>query len=379
MVRVLIVDDSKVVRQVLAKQLSSDPEIEVVGAAPDPYVARDLIIKLRPDVLTLDIEMPRMDGLTFLRKLMEHYPLPVIIISSVAARGSQNALEALRLGAVDVFCKPGSPHALGDVGKMLVQQVKAAATARIERPKSAVVAGQAPRAGTLVFPPQRVIAIGASTRGTRAIEAVIRNFPANAPATILVQHMPANFTKSFAESLNRMCAMEVKEAENGDTLSPGRAFVAPGNFHMIIQRFGTNHRLQLIEGPRVHYQRPAVDVTFKSIAHVIGHHAVGAVLTGMGADGAEGLLAMRRQGKPHHRPGRSHQRRVRHAQRSDSDGRRGAGSPASGDWPRSVDLRQRHRPGGLIWIRALLDIPGAPGEITRGQSRDDSRATSPIA
>jgi len=296
MVRVLIVDDSKVVRQVLARMLSSDPEIEVIGAAPDPYVARDLIIKLRPDVVTLDIEMPRMDGLTFLRKLMEHYPLPVIVVSSVAGRGSQNALEALRLGAVDVFCKPGSPHALGDVGKMLLQQVKAAATARIERHKDGAATAQPSRGSTLVFPPNRLIAIGASTGGTRAIETVIRDFPAHSPATVIIQHMPANFTKSFAESLNRRCAMEIKEAESGDILAPGRGFVAPGNFHMVVQRFGTSYRLQLIDGPRVHYQRPAVDVTFESIAATIGHHAVGAVLTGMGADGAAGLLAMRRQG-----------------------------------------------------------------------------------
>ncbi|MCK4303694.1 MAG: chemotaxis response regulator protein-glutamate methylesterase [Candidatus Eisenbacteria sp.] len=296
MVRVLIVDDSAVVRRVIEQQLSQDPEIEVVGQAPDPYVARDMILKLKPDVLTLDLEMPRMDGLTFLKKLMQFYPLPVIILSSLAKKGSRIALEALRIGAVDVFCKPGSASEIGEVSTVLARQIKAAAAARVGGARQAMQSPRAALQHTFSYPPNRIIAIGASTGGTRAIEAVLRDFPANAPATLLIQHMPPNFTKPFAESLNKACAIEVKEASHGDALAPGLALLAPGDSHMVLARGGAGHRVEMTKGPRVHFQRPAVDVTFCSVAQIAGPDAVGVLLTGMGTDGAKGLLEMRRAG-----------------------------------------------------------------------------------
>ncbi len=297
MIRVLIVDDSATVRGLLKRQLSRDPEIQVVGAAPDPYAARDMILKLRPDVLTLDIEMPRMNGLTFLKKLMAHYPLPVIILSSVAEKGSHNAIEALRLGAVDVISKAGAAESIGEIGEQLARKIKAAATVHVDRLKPvATAAAPAPTPTAFTFAPGRVIAIGASTGGTRAIEAVVRSFPPNAPGTLLVQHMPVHFTKSFADGLNRVCAIQVREAKHGDMLTPGLALVAPGNHHMVLKRAGTSYRVETNQEPREHYQRPAVDVTFRSVAAAVGPEAVGVVLTGMGADGATGLLQMRQAG-----------------------------------------------------------------------------------
>jgi two-component system chemotaxis response regulator CheB len=294
-VRVLIVDDSATVRNVLRRELSRDPEIEVVGTAPDPYVARDLIVQLKPNVVTLDVEMPRMDGITFLRKLMKHYPLPVVVVSSLTAKGGDLALEALQAGAVEVMCKPGAAYAVGDLAVMLADKVKAAARAGVRR-ATATGAQPAPTRLALTRTTNKVLAIGASTGGTQALEAVLTKFPANAPGTVIVQHMPEKFTKSFAERLNQLCAPEVKEAEDGDRVTPGRVLIAPGNFHMLLARSGAVYYVQIRDGPPVCRQRPAVDVLFKTAARWAGGNAIGVILTGMGNDGTAGLKEMKAAG-----------------------------------------------------------------------------------
>jgi two-component system, chemotaxis family, protein-glutamate methylesterase/glutaminase len=300
MIRVLIIDDSALVRKVLSDGLSGFPDIEVVGTAGDPYIARERIVALRPDVLTLDIEMPRMDGLTFLTKLMQHHPLPVVVVSSLTPANSETALRALELGAVEVISKPGSAFSTPDVGARLVHAVRAAAAARLERPP----VGPAPaRAAETVPIPHlrtthRILAIGASTGGTRAIEALLRRLPIETPGTVIVQHMPGGFTASFAARLNELCAMEVREAKHRDPVVPGVALIAPGDRHMLLERSGARYEIRLKNGPPVHHQRPAVDVLFQSVARSAGRNAVGVILTGMGADGARGLLAMREKGAP---------------------------------------------------------------------------------
>jgi two-component system chemotaxis response regulator CheB len=296
-VRVLIVDDSATVRQVFTRELGRDPEIEVVGAAPDPYVARDLIVALKPDVVTLDIEMPRMDGLTFLRKLMRHYPLPVIIVSSLTPRAGALALEALDAGAVDVMCKPGAAYAVGDLSVELSDKIKAAARVNVQRRETGNpdLAASAPRLA-LTRTTNKVVAIGASTGGTEALAKVLAALPANAPGLVVVQHMPEFFTRAFAERLNGLSAMEVKEAEDGDTVVPGKALIAPGNRHMLLHRSGAMYRVQVKAGPLVSRHRPSVDVLFKSAARYAGANAVGVIMTGMGADGAEGMKEMHAQG-----------------------------------------------------------------------------------
>ncbi len=296
MIRVLIVDDSAVVRKVFTREFSRDPEIEVVGAAPNPYVARDMIVKLKPDVVTLDIEMPRMDGLTFLRKLMIHYPLPVIVVSSLTPKGGKLAMEALSLGAVDVLCKPGEAYTVGDLSATLIAQIKAAAKIDPQALKAkAASAGQVKKV-TLSVTTNKIIAIGASTGGTKALEAVLRQFPSNAPGTLIVQHMPPHFTRSFAERLDGICDVEVNEASDGDLVTPGKVLIAPGNYHMLLNRSGAQYLVQIKNGPRVYFQRPSVEVLFNSVARHAGANAVGVILTGMGADGAKGLLNMRKAG-----------------------------------------------------------------------------------
>ncbi|MGN6369339.1 MAG: protein-glutamate methylesterase/protein-glutamine glutaminase [Phycisphaerae bacterium] len=293
--RVLIVDDSAVVRSMLTRELSRDPGIEVVGAAPDPYVARDKILELRPHVLTLDVEMPRMDGITFLRRLMEHYPLPVIVLSSLTARGTQTAIEAMEAGAVDVLCKPGSAYSVGDMAAELAGKVKSAARMRV---RAAVSRGGqvVKRATSLSETTEKVLAIGASTGGVQALTEVLTAFPADAPGTVIVQHMPPKFTKSFADRLNTICAVRVKEAEDGDTVMTGQVLIAPGGLHMMLRRSGARYFVELKEGPAVFHQKPSVEVLFNSVAKYAGRNAVGAILTGMGADGAGGLLEMRKAG-----------------------------------------------------------------------------------
>ncbi|MEI6808231.1 MAG: chemotaxis response regulator protein-glutamate methylesterase [bacterium] len=296
-IRVLVVDDSAIVRQVLTTELGHEPDIEIVGTAPDPYVARDKIVQLDPDVVLLDIEMPRMDGLTFLKRIMQYHPLPVIIVSSLTVRGGQIALEAIQAGAVEVMCKPGEAYTVGDMSVALADKIRAAASIKgrmAERKAIAkpVVTDRLAMSQTT----NRIIAIGASTGGTQAIEAVITRFPGNAPGTVIVQHMPANFTKSFADRLNGLCDITVKEAEDGDSVIPGVALIAPGNRHMLLRRSGARYYAEVRDGPLVCRQRPSVEVLFKSVAKYAGSNAVGAILTGMGADGARGLLEMRQAG-----------------------------------------------------------------------------------
>ena len=302
-IRVLVVDDSAVVRKLVSEALKADPDIEVVGTAVDPYAARDKIKELNPDVLTLDLEMPRMDGLTFLRIIMEQRPLPVIIMSSLSQRGSDYAFEALRLGAFDVLAKPGGPYSFGDLGPQLIARIKATAGARIRR----TVATPAPPASPVARPARAatdrrrasrdLIVLGASTGGTEALSEVLTRLPGTLPPIAIVQHIPPVFSRTFAERLNALCAFEVREAVDGDRLEPGLALVAPGNFHLLVQWQTDHYRARVVGGPPIWHQRPAVDLLFKSAADAgHGQHVLAGVLTGMGRDGAEGLLRLRERG-----------------------------------------------------------------------------------
>ena len=298
-IKVLIVDDSAIVRKVLTEALSGEADIEVVGTAPDPFMARDKILSLQPDVLTLDIEMPRMDGVTFLKKLMHHHPMPVIVISSLGLASSRAALDALAAGAIDVLAKPGGPQSVGDLRLSLASKIRAAKFARLQAPVPSPAARAAPPARIPAgkpFPPSAVIAIGASTGGTEAIQKILVALPENCPGVVIAQHIPAVFSRSFANRLNELCAIRVREAEPGDAVEPGLALVAPGNFHMLLKRAPAGYRVEIKDGPLVCYQRPAVDVLFHSVAQAAGSNATGAILTGMGADGAQGMLAMKKAG-----------------------------------------------------------------------------------
>ena len=298
-IKVLIVDDSAIVRKVFTEALSKDPEIEVVGSAPDPFVARDKIVQLKPDVITLDIEMPRMDGLTFLKKLMQYYPLPVIVVSSLTPQGSKMAVEALESGAIEVLAKADSAYSVGDMSLQLIEKIRLAARANIHRTRSKPAPPPLMRGaenGALSQTTQKVIAIGASTGGTEAIKEVLMQMPPNIPGIVIVQHMPAYFTQSFAERLDSLCGIRVREAKDGDGVMNGQALIAPGNFHMVLKRSGARYFVNIKEGPMVHHQRPAVDVLFNSVAQHAGANAVGVILTGMGSDGAEGMLRMKEAG-----------------------------------------------------------------------------------
>lgn len=303
-IRVLIVDDSAIVRKILSEALVGEPDLEVVGTAPDPYVARDKILALHPDVLTLDIEMPRMDGITFLKKLMHFHPLPVILISSLAQPSCRLAVEALEFGAVEVLAKPGGPYSVGELRNSLAGKIRAAAAARLKRPGLAAppqplqrpAATAAMEDSAQAAPQGSVIAIGASTGGTEAIAAVLSRLPASCPGIVIAQHIPPVFSRAFANRLNDLCAFEVKEAEDRDTLRPGLALVAPGDFHMLLRGSAGRYTVEVKTGPRVCYQRPSVDVLFLSVAEAAGAGATGVLLTGMGSDGAQGLLKMRQAG-----------------------------------------------------------------------------------
>jgi two-component system chemotaxis response regulator CheB len=294
--RVLIVDDSAIVRTMLSNVLKSEPDIEVVGLAADPFAARDQIEAAKPDVITLDIEMPKMDGLTFLRQLMAQHPLPVIIVSSVTQTGSAASIEALSAGAIDVIAKPGGPYSVADVADQLKYRIRALRTGR------AVHFGRLRKPAPVKLAPPSLahahglILIGASTGGTQAIEALLMKLPADAPPIVIVQHMPAYFTRAFADRLDRCCPMRVVEAEHHMPLMRGVAYVAPGDSHLLVASRGGELRALIDGGPRVHYQRPSVDVMFQSAASLHGLPIAALLLTGMGSDGADGMVALREMG-----------------------------------------------------------------------------------
>ncbi len=300
MIKVLVVDDSALVRKILTQELSRFADIEVVGSAVDPYAAREKIVALEPDVITLDVEMPRMDGLSFLEKLMRYYPKPVVVVSSLTPAHSEMAIRALSLGAVDVIAKPGSALSVPDVADRLAHAIRAAAVAKVGRAPAAAAEPAAARVAaprpTGLTTTDKIVAIGASTGGTRAIEVVLRGLPADPPGILIVQHMPERFTDSLARRLDGLCRMEVREARENDTVLPGVALIAPGGRHMELHRSGARYFVGLTSEPPVHFQRPAVDVLFDSVAKEAGKNAVGVLLTGMGSDGAAGLLRMRQAG-----------------------------------------------------------------------------------
>jgi two-component system chemotaxis response regulator CheB len=305
-IRVLIVDDSSVVRQTLTEILSSDPEIEVIGTAGDPYVAADRIAENVPDVITLDIEMPRMDGLTFLKKLMSQHPIPVVICSSLAEEGALSTLKALEYGAVDIITKPklGTRQFLEESRVVLCESVKAAAAARLRplgpihtvEPKLTADAVLSPATRAMVETTEKVVVVGASTGGTEALKTFLEALPEDCPGIVIVQHMPELFTRAFANRLDSLCAVSVKEAETNDTVIRGRALIAPGNHHMLLKRSGARYYVEIKDGPLVCRHRPSVDVLFRSAARYAGQNAVGVIMTGMGDDGARGMLEMMQAG-----------------------------------------------------------------------------------
>ncbi len=310
-IRVLIVDDSALIRQVLTELLSSDPDIEVVGAAPDPYIAREKIKALHPDVLTLDVEMPKMDGVTFLRNLMRLHPMPVVMVSSLTEAGADITLQALELGAVDFVTKPkiDVSHGLEDYAEEIIAKVKGAAGARVR-----AYSGPAPAAPDVVpkysadaviskksaakhlKTTEQVIALGASTGGTEAIKEVLMRLPAAAPGMVITQHIPEAFSKPFSARMNSVSAMTVCEAEDGQQILHGHAYIAPGGRHLYVERSGARYICRLSDGPPVNRHRPSVDVLFRSVAQSVGPNAIGVILTGMGDDGARGMKEMKDAG-----------------------------------------------------------------------------------
>lgn len=309
--RVLIVDDSASVRQTLANIISDDPELEVMSTAADPFTAAERIMKEVPDVMLLDIEMPRMDGLTFLRRIMSQRPIPVVICSSLTEQGSDTWMQALEAGAIDVVTKPriGTSQFLQDSRMRICDAVKGAAHAKLRRARKIAkpIPIESKLTADVIIPSMplsrgrknggdRIACIGASTGGTEALRVVLESLPADAPGTVIVQHMPEKFTAAFARRLNGLCAVEVKEAETGDMVEQGRVLIAPGNHHMILNRIGSHYSVEIKDGPPVCRHRPSVDVLFRSAAQMAGSNAIGVLLTGMGDDGARGLLEMRTAG-----------------------------------------------------------------------------------
>jgi two-component system, chemotaxis family, protein-glutamate methylesterase/glutaminase len=304
-IKVLVVDDSAVVRQVLTAQLQADPDIEMIGAAADPLLAMTRMQVQWPDVIVLDIEMPRMDGITFLKKIMAERPTPVVICSTLTEKGTETAMAALSAGAVSIITKPkiGLKQFLNDVSDDLISAVKAAARANVRRlqvaPKltaDAVLPAADARSSALLRTTDRVVALGTSTGGTQALEVVLRALPRMSPGIVIVQHMPEHFTAAFAERLNGLCQIEVREARHNDRVVAGRALIAPGGKHMLLRRNGAQYHVEVVDGPLVSRHRPSVDVLFRSVAKCAGANALGVIMTGMGDDGAAGLLEMRKAG-----------------------------------------------------------------------------------
>jgi len=308
-IRVLVIDDSALVRKVLTRILMTDPEIEVVGTATDPYDAREKIKQLDPDVLTLDVEMPRMDGITFLRNLMRLHPMPVVMVSSLTEKGADVTLQALELGAIDFISKPNGDlsRSLGRYGAEIIGKLKAAARAHVAVPdrhetvNHGLVYGSDGFAGLPARPShfaanEFILAIGASTGGIEAIKDLLMELPATAPATVITQHIPAAFSGPFARRINSVSAMTVCEARDGERILPGHVYIAPGDRHLQIVRNGRRYCCRLVDGPPVSRHRPSVDVLFRSVAEQAGGNAIGVLLTGMGNDGAQGLLELQEAG-----------------------------------------------------------------------------------
>lgn len=301
-IRVLIVDDSAIVRRLLEDSLREQPDIEVVGTAPDPFVARDKILNLHPDVLTLDVEMPRMDGLSFLKRVMRYHPMPVIIISSLGQASSRIAIEALYHGAVNVLAKPGGPYSVGDLRDTLAATIRAAAGARVKAapaPRRPVAPAPAiPASATLpdAFAARHLFVIGSSTGGTQALEAILARLPDGFPPVVVAQHIPPVFSASFARRLDEVCRMRVLEAADGMPVQAGHVYIAPGDYHTLLRSSADGWKLEVKQGPKVSYQRPSVDVLFESAAKAAGDRATAIILTGMGSDGARGMRLLRERG-----------------------------------------------------------------------------------
>ena len=307
-IRVLVVDDSAVVRQTMAEILSSDPQIEVMSTASDPFIAADRIRQEIPDVITLDVEMPRMDGITFLHKIMSQHPIPVVMCSSLTEKGSETALKALEYGAVEIIQKPrlGTKTFLEESRLRICDAVKAASQARVRRvsatshtvaPKlTADVIMEKPKNRAMIQTTEKVVVVGASTGGTEALRVFLESLPADSPGIVIVQHMPEGFTRAFSQRLDGLCRITVKEAEDNDTVVRGRALIAAGNHHLLLKRSGARYYVEIKDGPLVSRHRPSVDVLFRSAARYAGKNAVGVIMTGMGDDGARGMLELKQAG-----------------------------------------------------------------------------------
>ncbi len=307
-IKVLVIDDSAVVRQSLKELIESDPTLKVIATAGDPYIAVEKMRKETPDVITLDVEMPRMDGLTFLHRLMSQHPVPVVMCSSLTEKGCETTFKALEYGAVEIITKPrmGVKKFLEESRVQICDAIKAAAQSRVKKTtrhthkvekKISADAVLAPsNSGAMLKTTEKIIVVGASTGGTEALKVFLEALPVNTPGVVIVQHMPEKFTTSFAARLNETCTIHVKEAQNNDSVIQGRALIAPGNFHTLIKRSGARYYVEVREGPLVSRHRPSVDVLFRSAAHYVGKNAIGVIMTGMGDDGAQGMLEMKQAG-----------------------------------------------------------------------------------